>query len=46
MSIYIFFYDPSWFLGPGKPARPHWKLYGFIGIAIWLLILILANTIL
>jgi hypothetical protein len=37
---------PLWFLGAGKPTHPHWKLYGIIAIAIWLLILILANTIL
>ena len=37
---------PTWFLGGGKPTHPHWKLYGIIGAAIWILILILANTIL
>ena len=36
----------AWFLGGGKPTHPHWKLYGVIGFAIWVLILILANTIL
>jgi len=37
---------PTWFLGAGKPTHLHWKTYGFIGIIIWLLILVLANTIL
>ncbi len=36
---------PSWFLGAGKPTHQYWKLYGIIGAAIWLLILILANTV-
>jgi len=36
----------AWFLGVGKPAHPHWKLYGIIAGIIWALILILANTIL
>lgn len=36
----------SWFLGADKPTHPHWKLYGLIALAIWLLMLILANTIL
>lgn len=34
---------PAWILGSGKPKHRHWKLYGLIGIAIWLLILVLAN---
>jgi len=37
---------PGWLLGAGKPTHPNWKLYGIIGIAIWIMILILANTIL
>jgi hypothetical protein len=37
---------PSWFLGAGKPTHPHWKIYGFISLAIWILTLVLANTIL
>jgi len=36
----------AWFLGAGKPKHPNWKLYGIIGVAIWVLILVLANTIL
>ena len=37
---------PAWFLGDDKPMHPHWKLYGFIGVGIWVVILILANTVL
>jgi len=37
---------PAWLLGSEKPSREHWKTYGIIGIAIWILILILANTVL
>jgi antibiotic biosynthesis monooxygenase (ABM) superfamily enzyme len=37
---------PAWFFGSGKPTHPHWKLYGIVGASIWVLILILANTIL
>jgi len=37
---------PAWFLGTGKPTHPHWKLYGLIAIIIWLLLLVLGNTIL
>lgn len=36
----------SWLLGADKPTHPHWKLYGLIALLIWLLILILANTLL
>jgi hypothetical protein len=37
---------PQWFLGAGKPTHPYWKLYGLIALIIWLVILVLANTIL
>jgi hypothetical protein len=37
---------PAWFLGNEKPTHPNWKFYGFVGITIWILILILANIIL
>lgn len=37
---------PAWFLGAGKPTRPHWKFYGAVGLILWFLILILANAIL
>lgn len=37
---------PAWFLGGGKPTVPHWKIYGAIAIGFWLLMLILANTLL
>lgn len=37
---------PAWFLGAGKPTHPHWKIYGVIAGIIWILLLILANTIL
>jgi hypothetical protein len=36
---------PTWFLGGEKPTHPQWKTYGLISIAIWILLLILANTI-
>lgn len=36
----------AWWLDGKKPTHNHWKLYGFIGFGIWLLIVILANTIL
>lgn len=35
---------PAWFIGCGKPSHSHWKLYGFIGFSIWIVILILANS--
>lgn len=35
-----------WFLSGEKPTHPHWKLYGWVSLGIWLLMLILANTIL
>jgi len=37
---------PAWFLGASKPTHSHWKTYAIIGVGIWILILILANTIL
>jgi hypothetical protein len=37
---------PQWLLGAGKPTHPHWKLYGIIALAIWILLLISVNTIL
>jgi len=36
----------QWFFGAGKPTHPNWKLYGIIGIAIWIMLLMSANTIL
>lgn len=37
---------PAWLLGGGKPSTRQWKKYAGIGIGIWLLLFILANTIL
>jgi uncharacterized membrane protein len=37
---------PQWYLGAGKPTHPHWKVYGIIAIIIWILLLVLANTVL
>ena len=37
---------PAWILGGGRPKRKNWKKYLAIGIAIYILILILVNTIL
>lgn len=37
---------PAWFLGGQKPSHPHWKTYAVIAVSIWLLILLLANTVL
>lgn len=37
---------PAWILGGPKPTHPHWKLYGAISLVIWLLMLVLGNTIL
>lgn len=37
---------PVWFLGGGKPTHLYWKSYGIIGIVIFILVLILANTVL
>lgn len=37
---------PAWFLSGEKPTHPGWKIYGTIGVIIWILLLILGNTIL
>jgi len=37
---------PAWYLSGEKPTHPHWKLYGIIAIGFWVLLLILANTML
>lgn len=36
----------AWFLTGEKPKHPHWKLYSIVAMGIWVVILILANTIL
>lgn len=36
----------NWLIFGGKPRRDLWKRYGIIGILIYLVVFILANTIL
>lgn len=35
---------PAWFLSGDKPTHKGWKAYLLIGTAIYLIILVLANT--
>ena len=35
---------PSWIMGASRPTHPHWKVYGIIGVLMWLLIAVLANA--
>lgn len=35
---------PAWFLSGDKPTHKGWKTYLLIGIAIYLIMLVLANT--
>lgn len=37
---------PAWVLGASKPAHARWKLYAAIGVSFYIVILILANTLL
>lgn len=35
---------PAWWLGAGKPTHQYWKIYGLIGLGIYFLMFVLANS--
>jgi len=35
---------PAWLLGGKRPTHRNWKIYGIVGMTIYVLIFVLANT--